>query len=267
MSTEPDATIALSRFVSMSDEQGKSYRPAILIPNHNHKDAIVALLDRLEPYRLSCLIVDDGSEPATKMLLEEKTKERSWVHLIRRPKQGGKGAAVMTGLRFLFENGFTHALQLDADGQHATEDIPKFIQESESSPEALVLGTPTFGPDVPKMRLIGRQISRFLIWVETLSFDIDDPLFGFRVYPLKSTIGVLDHCTLGRRMDFDPEIAIRLKWSGAPVRNIPSRVLYPTGGLSNFRMFADNVLMVWLHFRIVGGILRRLIVRAVGRRA
>jgi glycosyltransferase involved in cell wall biosynthesis len=259
MSVESDATTALGEFVSVSGRPGESYRPAVLIPDHNHKDAIVAMLDRLETQRMSCLIIDDGSEPETMRVLEAQAEGRSWVHLIRRPTQGGKGEAIMTGLRFLHAHGFTHALQMDADGQHAVEDVPLFIRESRSFPDALVLGTPRFGPDVPKMRLAGRQISRWLIWVETLSFDIDDPLFGFRVYPLTTTVKLLDHHQLGGRMDFDPEIAIRLKWSGTPVRNIPTRVSYPAGGLSNFRMFADNLLMVWLHVRIFASILRRLL--------
>ncbi len=215
---------------------------------------------------MSCLIVDDGSGAVTKQLLEEQAHRRSWVHLIHRPTQGGKGAAVMTGLRSLHDLGFTHALQMDADGQHAPEDVPLFLNESRSSPEALVLGTPTFGPDVPRMRLAGRQISKWLIWAETMSFDIDDPLFGFRVYPLTSTVALINRHPLGRRMDFDPEIAIRLKWSGVPVRNIPTPVMYPVGGLSNFRMFADNMLMVWLHVRIFGAIVCRAIRPATGRR-
>ena len=133
----------------------------------------------------------------------------------------------MTGMTYLHEQGFTHAIQIDADGQHDVEDLPKFIEVARNNPKALVLGTPVFGPDVPKSRLAGRQLSRWLIWLETFSFDINDPLFGYRVYPLEPTMKIVRSRQLGERMDFDPEIAVRLKWAGVPVQTIPSAVRYP----------------------------------------
>jgi glycosyltransferase involved in cell wall biosynthesis len=234
-----------------------AYKPAILIPNHNHKDSIPLLLDALSGYLLPCLIVDDGSGDETRLLLEHESRQRGWVRVIRRPVQGGKGAAVMTGLRDLHEHGFTHAIQIDADGQHQPADVSLFLELSAKSPEALVLGCPVFGSDVPWHRLIGRQFSRVLVWLETCSFAIRDPLFGFRVYPLGPTVSILTRHKPGERMDFDPEIAVRLKWAGVPVLSLPSRVIYPEMGKSNFRMVADNVGMVALHLKLLGeGVLR-----------
>ena len=234
------------------------FHPAILIPNHNHKDEIGALLDRLAPFRIDCLIVDDGSEPETQRVLEEQAARRSWVKVLRRPQQGGKGAAVIDGLRHLHEAGYTHAVQMDADGQHNSADLPKFLHEARTNPNSLILGTPTYGPDVPRVRLIGRQFSRLLVWFETFSFAISDPLLGYRVYPLNETVALTHRHELGKRMDFDPEIAVRLNWSGMPVRNLRTRVCYPENGHSNFRMVADNLSMIALHVRLLGGALRRL---------
>jgi hypothetical protein len=163
----------------------------------------------------------------------------------------------MDGLRRLEAAGYTHAVQMDADGQHETEDLDRFLSEARARPEALILGTPKYGPEVPRVRLMGRQISRVLVWIETFSFAISDPLLGFRVYPLKETVGVLNEVRLGRRMDFDPEIAVRLKWRGLPIKNIPTRVIYPPGGHSNFAMVRDNLLMVFLHVRLWVDLLRQ----------
>jgi glycosyltransferase involved in cell wall biosynthesis len=233
------------------------FKPAILIPNHNHKNMIEALLEQLAPHRIDCLIVDDGSEPETQRILELAASKRRWVQLLRRPQRGGKGAAVMDGLRTLARAGYTHAVQMDADGQHNAKDLGKFLSESRARPEALILGTPKYGREVPRVRLLGRQISRVLVWLETFSFAISDPLLGFRVYPLKETIDVLDHARLGERMDFDPEIAVRLKWRGLPIKNIPTRVIYPPDGLSNFALVRDNVLMVCLHLRLWADLFRQ----------
>ena len=234
-----------------------NFRPVVLIPNHNHKETIEALLERLAPYEIDCLIVDDGSEPQTQLVLEAAASKRAWVQLLRRQQRGGKGAAVMDGLRRLEAAGYTHAVQMDADGQHETEDLDRFLSEARARPEALILGTPKYGPEVPRVRLMGRQISRVLVWIETFSFAISDPLLGFRVYPLKETVVVLNEVRLGRRMDFDPEIAVRLKWRGLPIKNIPTRVIYPPGGHSNFAMVRDNLLMVFLHVRLWVDLLRQ----------
>ena len=146
---------------------------------------------------------------------------------------------------------------MDADGQHDSDDLPKFLRESKAHPRALVLGKPTYGPDVPRIRLTGRQISRVLVWLETFSFAIGDPLLGYRVYPLNETAELTKRCSLGTRMDFDPEIAVRLKWNGLPIRNIPTRVSYPENGFSNFRMVTDNLWMVALHLRLLSRMLLR----------
>ena len=235
----------------------RRFRPAVLIPNHNHGSTIEALLHRLAAHEIDCLIVDDGSGAETQRALEEAARTRDWVQLLRRPERGGKGAAMMDGLRLLAKQGYTHAVQMDADGQHDVNDLKKFLKASCAQPEALILGTPKYGPEVPRVRLAGRQLSRLLVWLETFSFAISDPLLGFRVYPLRETVNVLESARLGERMDFDPEIAVRLKWRGLPIKNIPTRVIYPAGGLSNFAIVGDNVRMVNLHFRLCWELLRQ----------
>jgi glycosyltransferase involved in cell wall biosynthesis len=233
-------------------------RFSLLIPNFNHKETIASLLDRLMVHRLPCLIVNDGSDAQTCRILEQQQSMRDWVKVLHLPKQRGKGGAVLAGLFHLHESGFTHAVQLDADGQHDPDDVPKFLQQAEAHPAALILGRPVYNPDAPKSRIIGRQISRFWVWVETLSLDIADPMLGYRVYPIGATVAVARQHRLGTRMDFDPEIAVRLHWTGTPVRNIQTRIEYPNGGRSHFLMVKDNTLISWLHTRLFFGMLIRL---------
>ena len=233
-------------------------RPALLIPNFNHKDTIASLLDRLAVHQLPCLIVNDGSGPETRRVLEEQAQARDWVTLLHLPERRGKGGAVLAGLLQLHAQGYTHAVQLDADGQHDPADVPRFLAQSAAQPAALILGHPVYDAGVPKARLIGRQISRFWVWVETLSFAIADPLLGFRVYPLAAVAALARRCRLGTRMDFDPEIAVRLCWDGVPIVNVATRIAYPVGGTSHFQLVRDNALITWLHTRLFFGMLIRL---------
>ena len=230
-----------------------TFNPAALIPIYNHGDTIASVVTPLRARGLACRIVDDGSDAHTRARLDELRARFPDVEVEHLPRNLGKGAAISRGLEWLAEQGFTHALTLDADGQHDARDVPAFLDAARQSPGALILGQPVFGADVPKSRLHGRRISRFWVHVETLSSAIADPLCGFRCYPIAATTPLLREHAIGTRMAFDPEIAVRLVWAGVPVINISTRVTYPRDGISHFRLIADNARISWMHTRLVFG--------------
>jgi hypothetical protein len=152
---------------------------------------------------------------------------------------------------------------VDADGQHAIADMPRFLAAAEAHPDALVLGSPEFDESAPRARLIGRKITRFWTHVETLGPLIDDPMCGFRVYPIAKALTAEAR---GNAMDFDPEIAVRIAWGGTPVLNLLTRVRYigaGEGGVSHFRLVRDNALISWMHTRLVLSLFGRLVLRRV----
>ena len=249
-------------------DQGKSprsgasqqdmFRPCLVIPIYNNVATIAAVLDGVSDYGAPCIVVDDGSDDATRTVLEREAEKRAWVRVLHLPENRGKGVAVVAGLLHAAASGYSHAVQIDADGQHETGDVPRFLEEAANYPDALILGEPIYDETAPMARVYGRQLSRVWVWIETLSFSIKDPLFGFRVYPVRAAAALIRSQRLGSRMDFDPEIAVRLFWSGVPVRNIRTPVRYPPGGISHFRMLKDNLRISWLHTRLVFGMLPRL---------
>jgi hypothetical protein len=107
-----------------------------------------------------------------------------------------------------------------------------------------------FDDSAPLHRLHGRKLSQAIVWLETLSRAVRDPLCGFRCVPLASTLPLIDGVRTGRRMNFDPELVIRLVRSGVPVVNIPTAVHYPPDGVSHFRMVDDNLRMAWTYLRL-----------------
>lgn len=235
--------------------------PCLLIPCYNHAGPLAAVLARLAEFELPCLLVDDGSEPVAAAALDALAAQHPWVSLLRHPHNQGKGGAVMTGLRRAHELGFSHALQVDADGQHDLTDLPALLAEARQHPAALVSGRPLYDDSVPKGRLYGRYITHVWVWIETLSFAIKDSMCGFRVYPLAPTCALLERVTLGRRMDFDTEVMVRLHWAGVPMRFVPTRVIYPVDGRSHFRLFRDNLDISWMHTRLVCRLLWDLLLR------
>lgn len=240
-------------------------RACVVIPTFNNPETIAAVVAGCRVHLRDIIVVDDGSDaPGRQAVAALGTAGHARV--VHRAHNGGKGAAVKTGLRHAAEFGFTHALQVDADLQHALGDIPRFLAAARERPEAVVLGAPRFDESVPNGRLVGRQITKFWVHIETLGPRIEDAMCGFRVYPLAATLRVMPAADF---MDFDPEIAVRLVWDGVPVVTLPTRVRYllpAEGGVSNFHMVRDNLRISWMHTRLVCTLLWRLVTGQYWRR-
>ena len=232
-------------------------RPCIVVPIYNHGDAIGRTVTALVRYGLTIYVLDDGSDEPPQRRLAALAGREPLVRLLRSTRNEGKGAAVMRGLRQALKDGFTHALQIDADGQHDADDVPKFLAAGDASPLAVVCGEPVYDTCVPKARFYGRYITHVWVWIETLSFQIKDSICGYRLYPLALATRLIDKVRMPTRMDFDTAIAVRLVWAGAPVINVPTRVIYPRDGTSHFHMLRDNLRISWMHTGLVFGMLWR----------
>ncbi|MDR1818407.1 MAG: glycosyltransferase family 2 protein [Puniceicoccales bacterium] len=222
------------------------FRPCVIIPCYNHAGSLPGVLASLAPTGLPVIIVDDASEPPVPAVPAVPA-----AVLLRHDVNQGKGGAVITGLREAARLGYTHALQIDADGQHDAAAVPALLEAARREPDALVSGAPLYDASAPASRRHGRLLTNAWVWLETLSFQIKDSMCGLRVYPLAATLALLDRRRLGRRMDFDVEILVRLFWDGVPARFVPVRVTYPAGGVSHFHPVRDNLRVSWMHTRLV----------------
>jgi len=233
------------------------HKPCAVIPVYNHETAVPAVVKALQAADLPCVLVDDASSPACAAVLEQLAEGEN-IFLVKLPVNQGKGGAVMAGLREASRRGFSHALQVDADGQHDLQDVATFLDAPRSHPEALICGYPQYDESVPKGRLYARYLTHVWVWINSLSLQIPDSMCGFRVYPLPPVLALIDSARIGKRMDFDPEILVRLSWRNQPMRWLPTRVHYPQDGLSHFRLFHDNALISGMHTRLFFGMLLRL---------
>jgi len=235
-----------------------SFKPCAIVPTYNNPSTIRLVVEKLKRYFEHIIVVDDGSDPETQKILDSIFEEKL-ADLVRRKHNGGKGAAVKSGLLRASQENFTHALQIDADDQHNFEDIPKLIEAAQCAPQAIILAAPQFDDSAPKVRLWFRKLTLFWTHIETMGRVIHDPMCGFRIYPVDAAIATN---TPSDHMDFDPEIAVRLAWRGHTIINIPTKVRYISseqGGVSHFRMFRDNALISWMHTRLVVGAILRLL--------
>ncbi|WP_274572479.1 glycosyltransferase family 2 protein [Neisseria leonii] len=220
-----------------------------VIPHYNHADTVARVAATVRGFGLDTLIVDDGSAAGCRPVLADLA-QRDGVSVLYRAANGGKGAAVKDGLAYAAQKGYTHVLQVDADGQHCLDDIAKLLAAAAEQPEAVVCGWPQYGADAPKARLYGRKITDFWNMLHTFSTDIKDGMCGFRLYPLAPALAVVREEYVGERMDFDTEILIRLYWRGVRPVWIKTPVRYAADGVSHFRAFGDNVLISKMHARL-----------------
>jgi glycosyltransferase involved in cell wall biosynthesis len=234
------------------------FRPCIVVPIYDHGSTIHRLAGELCAHGLPVYVLDDGSREPTRAELARTAADFPLVRLHRLAENRGKGAAVMQALRLAQADGMTHALQIDADGQHDVGDVPRFLARAAARPEAVIAGRPLFDASAPRARVYGRALTNFWVCVETLSLAVKDAQCGFRLYPLAATLPLIERGGIPRRMDFDIAIIVRLVWAGVPVETLATRVVYPAGGISHFDMLADNARISLAHTLLVLGMLARL---------
>jgi hypothetical protein len=240
----------------------------VLIPSYDTGPILVETVRAARAHWNPVWVVLDGSTDGSRERLAPLAAADQGVRVLELAVNAGKGAAVLHGIRAAAAAGFTHALTMDADGQHPAALIPEFMAASQAAPDALVLGMPVFDASAPALRVRGRKVSNFWANLETLWSGIGDSLFGFRVYPIAPLARVMARTPFMRRFDFDVEAAVKLVWAGARPVNLPAPVRYlrpEEGGVSHFRYVRDNALLAWMHLRLMVGFVVRLPLLAARR--
>lgn len=235
-----------------------------LIPVYNNHTTLEKVVSGVQQHIKQIIIIDDGSDDGTETIVDTLCeKSPDTIFIFHQSINTGKGAAIQVGLEIAQARGFSHALQIDADGQHNIEDIPRFLELAAESPGNFILGDPVFGSDIPAIRKHGRKLTRAMVALESGSLQMPDAMCGFRIYP------VAEICRLGKmskRMSYDPEVMIRAYWAGIPFGILPTKVHYLSaeeGGISHFRMVRDNALNVWIHTKLLLQSPLRLLLRKI----
>ena len=233
----------------------------VLIPSYNPGDRALETVRAARAQWDPVWVIVDGSTDGSAEKLSAMARSDPGLRVLVRELNGGKGAALLDGLIAAQREGFTHALTMDADGQHPADRIRAFMGASAAAPAAMILGDPVFDASAPPVRLRGRRIANWCTNLETLWAGVHDTLFGFRVYPISPLIEVMQRSRWLRRFDFDPEAVVRLTWRGTPLVNLPAPVRYFTaeeGGVSHFNYWRDNVLLTSMYLRLLAGFVIRL---------
>jgi len=235
----------------------------VLIPSFNSGALLAATVASARKYWAPVWVIIDGSTDGSAAAIEMMTQRDPRLRILHLPVNSGKGAAVRIGLAAAQSDGFTHALVMDADGQHPADRIPAFMSTSISAPDSLVMGRPIFGADAPRARVLGRRLCNACAVLETMR-PVGDTLFGFRVYPVGALLSIMQQSRGMNRFDFDPEAVVRLVWQDLKLIHLPTPVRYLSqaeGGVSHFSYLRDNLLLIGMHLRLSLAAIRRLALR------
>lgn len=241
----------------------------VIMPSFNSGPLLAKTVAAARAFWAPVWVVIDGSDDGSVADIEAVARTDLALRVLRLPANRGKGAAVRCGLAAAHASGFTHALIMDADGQHPADRIAAFMDASIAAPDAVIMGRPVFGADAPRLRVVGRRLCNVLAAIETLR-PVGDTLFGFRVYPVAALLAVMQESRGMRRFDFDPEAVVRLAWKGIRLIHLPAPVHYlcrTEGGISHFNYVRDNLLLFGMHLRLSTGALSHMASVALGWRA
>lgn len=225
------------------------FRCCAIVPTFENPATVRDVVERIRMTLDDVIVVDDGSSEPGRQVCESIRRD-GLAEVIRLSHNSGKGAAMRAGFRAAGTRGFTHAIQIDADGQHDLDALPRFLSAAEAWPQSAVFATPVYDETAPWLRSFARKITHFWVDFEVGRGVIDDALIGFRIYPLEATLSLRLVCN---RMAFDVESAVLLSWAGVPIQNLPVGVRYISakdGGRSHFKMGRDNLRLSWLHCRL-----------------
>ncbi|OBQ50109.1 DUF2062 domain-containing protein [Halodesulfovibrio spirochaetisodalis] len=221
-------------------------RPLIVIPVYNHREGLSAVAIEALSYG-DVLIVNDGSTDNVDLDIAALP-----VASIKHDVNKGKGAAILSAARFAQEQGYTHIITIDADGQHLASDLPKFFAEIEAAPQSVVVGVRDFSNakkrNIPGSATFGRAFSNFWFRVQTGEKGFDTQS-GFRAYPVM----MLQELTFSEsRYSFEIEVLVKAAWAGLSINWIPIDVHYPEPDkrVSHLHRIKDNVLLSWLNTRL-----------------
>ncbi len=244
-----------------------AHRVCVVIPTYDNPLTIRRVVEAAREHVDTVIVVDDHSAAEGEAACAALATD-GLATVTRRARNGGKGAAVKTGLAHAAALGMTHAFQIDADGQHDLSQMPAFVAASAARPDAAIFATPVYDASAPAARLAARKFTKFWVDLEAGRGVIGDAMVGFRIYPLAATQAIR---VRGDRMDYDVEVAVRLAWAGVPIVNLPVAVIYPdaaSGGVSHFQPWRDNLRFSWLHSKLctTKAVRRVLALVGLGRR-
>jgi glycosyltransferase involved in cell wall biosynthesis len=212
----------------------------VVIPSYNEAATVREVAARARRQCSNVIVVDDGSDDGTAQALAGLD-----VTVLRNDENCGKAGSLTRGFDHALAHGAASVMTLDADGQHAPEEIPSFLERTVQYPAAFIIGARRRDQRRASFwRYAANRIADFWIgWAA--GKPIEDSQSGFRLYPAQLLRAVM--IPHGRQESFvyESEILIEAARRGFDVRNVAVSVSSRSGpSPSHFRPLLDIAKIV-----------------------
>jgi glycosyltransferase involved in cell wall biosynthesis len=208
----------------------------VVIPTYNNGKTLEKVIQDVLQVTGNVIVVNDGSTDNTSDILQKFAS----IKVISYSQNKGKGFALRKGFKRALQEGFTHAVTMDSDGQHYPSDIQQFVLKAVEYPDALIVGRRTLPQE--KLRKGSGFANRFSnFWFRFITgINLPDTQSGFRLYPLEL---IRNMQFITRKYEFELEVLIRSAWQDIRIISIPVNVFYPVKEerISHYRPFTDFV--------------------------
>lgn len=191
---------------------------AVAIPAYREEGRIGHVVRAALEHTPTVVVVDDGSPDGT-----AAEAEGAGAVVIRHPENRGKGAAIETALGWAVARGFECVITMDADGQHAASDIPRFIEMFRRDRPAVIVGNRMADP--AGMPFVRRMTNRHMSWLlgRRMGRRVPDTQNGFRLY--RADVIPLVACE-SKRFAAESEVLLKLAAAGHRIESVPTAVIY-----------------------------------------
>jgi glycosyltransferase involved in cell wall biosynthesis len=224
-----------------------------VVPAYNEAATVVRVIESLRASvpRFDVLVVDDGSTDSTAVLAE-----RAGARVLRLPFNLGIGGAVQAGFQYALEHDYDYAVQVDGDGQHVPDEIPKLMQAMDEDPGLDIVCGSRFltdrGYPAPISRRTGIHIFAFVL-SRIVGQRVSDPTSGFRLYNRRGI------SLFARDYPHDyPEVeaVLMVHFHRLRMREVPVRMTQRGGGVSSIRSGKSAYYMIKVLLAIFVGLVR-----------
>lgn len=205
------------------------------LPTYNNEATISQVAQEVLKTGLEVLVINDGSTDKT----SDELSKISGINIISIPENHGKGNALREAFKWAIKNSYTHLISIDADGQHAPSEIPKFTKQLKEHENCLIIGSRDFtSAKIPFASRLGRKCSNLAFRLIT-NISLTDTQSGFRLYPLKKLSTLISNKD---KYDFEMDMLLKAAMSGIQVKEIRISAHYSeeTKKSSNFKPILDT---------------------------
>jgi dolichol-phosphate mannosyltransferase len=215
--------------------RGPLDRVVVIIPTYNERENLDSIAARVRASvpEADLLVVDDNSPDGTGKLADELAAEDTQVHVLHRPGKAGLGAAYIAGFGWALDQGYSAMVEMDADGSHQPEDLPRLLGALEDA-DAVIGSRWVRGGTVsnwPKSReILSRGANTYARLM--LRVPVHDTTAGFRAYRAGTLRAIQLSTVQSQGYCFQIDLTLRALNAGLTVAEVPIMFIDRTRGAS-----------------------------------